>query len=113
MLRRTKSVLLDRTVAFFCCFGLAFLTSSSFTYTDKFLAFACGTLQKQSKYKKNTSIMTNAMESSEKKTLQGKTCLEEEWLQCSDHNIFKPKCIVHFSSFILCWSEGFSVLSTS
>lgn len=49
--------------------------------------------------------MINAMENSEKKTLQGKTCLEEEWWQCSDHNKFKPRYIVHFSSFIFSWSE--------
>lgn len=51
------------------------------------------------------------MQSSEKKTLQGKACLEE-WWQCNDHNIFKPKCIAHFSPFIFIWSEGFSVFST-
>lgn len=93
--------------------GFFFLTWSSFTYTNRLLAFACGTLQNQGKYKKATSVMTNTMESSEKKTHQGKTCLGEEWWQCSDHNMFKPKHVVHFFSFIFCWSEGFSVLSTS
>lgn len=105
-------VLLGFFFGFFCLFWCGFLYIENLTDTDKFLAFARATLQEQSKYKKHVSIMTNAMESSEKKTLQGKTCLEE-WWQCSNHNLLKPKGIVNFSSFIFCWSERFSVLSTS
>jgi len=55
-IRRKKSLLLDLTVVFLLCFLLfwfvclfVFETWTSFTYTDRFLAFACGTLQKQSK----------------------------------------------------------------
>lgn len=93
-------------------FWYGFFCDEKLTGTDKFLAFVHATLQEQSKYKEHINIVKNAMESSEKKTLKGKTCLEE-WWQCSNHNLLKPEGIVNFSSFIFCWNEQFTVLSTS
>lgn len=99
-------------LVFFACFDVFFFYDEKPPDTDKFLAFARATFQEQSKYKEHINIMTNAMESSEKKTLQGKTCLEE-WWQRSNHNLLKPKGILNFSTFIFCWSEWFSVLPAS
>lgn len=40
--------------------------------------------------------MPKKSESSDYKILQGKACLEVEWWQCRDHNIFKLKSTAHF-----------------